>query len=209
MKQPLKNSVREHYHQQQLNAKQLESLLSLQSDGAKVSGDVSNLQAKRRDRRTWVVAMVAVSACVSIVLFWPLFMRSLNTVELPQLIANEVVMNHLNLKPLESRGSNFVEVSRYFRKLPFRPIKPSILSLRGLAGARYCSLQTVPAAQYRLFGKKGRPKTVYQVAYSAAVFGAIPSLSQGQRPLLRYSHGVRVEIWREKGILFAVAAGED
>lgn len=198
MKLSLKSALQNHYQAQQLSPEQLQQLQQMQQ-----AAQASARPAKPRHRPRWL-AVVAI--CLAMVLSWQLFFVSQQGV--PQQIADEVVYNHLNLKPLEVKGANFTDVSRYFSKLQFRPLVSRQVSLRGLAGARYCSIKTIPAAQYRLFDSEGRAETWYQVAYDVNIFGVIPDLDQAEQPLLRYSKGVGVKMWREKGVLFALTLSQ-
>jgi len=191
MKQSLNSALQNHYQAKQLNSDQLQQLQQMQ---------MAAQGSKTRNAPRWVAAT---SVCVAIILAWQLFFTS-SELARPQQIADEVVYNHLNLKPLEITGANFSDISQYFSKLPFRPITSERVSSRGLAGARYCSIKTIPAAQYRLYDSSGRAETWYQVAYDASTFGEIPNSELGEQPLVRYSKGVGVKIWREKGVLFAL-----
>jgi hypothetical protein len=128
-----------------------------------------------------------------------------NLENMPQLIAVEVVNNHLNMKPLEVKAATLSKVRGYFTKLNFMPVgsKLDAMASLQLLGGRYCSLQGITAAQLRL--KQGKNlQTLYQTEYISAVFGGFPYLEKGEEPLIVYAKGVKVKIWVEKGLLFAL-----
>ena len=51
---------------------------------------------------------------------------------IPQQIAEEVVNNHLNLKPLEVKTGSINAVRGYFTKLDFMPVESSLQALNDL-----------------------------------------------------------------------------
>jgi hypothetical protein len=122
-------------------------------------------------------------------------------------IAAEVVDNHLHMKPLEIEGNELASVGAYFDRLDFQPIESRYLADIGLdlLGGRYCSLQSITAAQLR-FKSLGSDKlhTLYQVGYDPAVFKALPNLDEGDQPISVFNRGVKVTIWVEKGVLLAL-----
>lgn len=129
--------------------------------------------------------------------------------EMSHLIAQEVVGNHLNMKPLEVRASTIAGVKEYFTQLDFVPVDSELLKGKSitLIGARYCSIQGKIAAQlrYQQASSSGLD-TLYQTEYRQDVFGYLPDVSKGEEPAIEYAKGVGVTIWVEKGILFALTS---
>lgn len=121
-------------------------------------------------------------------------------------IADEVTKNHIKLKPLEVSSDDFDSVRRYFTQLDFSPQpsrrfgqnSPQPLTM---AGGRYCSIQSVTAAQLRYQVAPGRWSTLYQTQYLADTFGPLPQLENGQAPLETFSRGLKVNIWVERQLL--------
>lgn len=143
-------------------------------------------------------------------LFTAMLLPRMDVVEkqsMVQLIASEVVKNHLNLKPLEVHTNNIDGLIHYFTQLDFllRPSREVSDFKDSLLGGRYCSLQGITAAQLRLKTPTSRTaNTLYQTEYRKAVFGPLPDIDQNQRPLVAWAKGIKVRIWVEKGVLFAV-----
>jgi len=127
------------------------------------------------------------------------------SIEMSQLIANEVVRNHLKTKPLNLTTSSYKEIRNHFDKLNFQPISSSNIPIASqLIGGRYCSLQGYKAALLKV--KDFRTKkidTLYQVPYVLDTFGILPNIDKNEKPIVVYDRGIKVSIWVEKGVLFA------
>lgn len=81
--------------------------------------------------------------------------------------------------------------------------------IRTLQGGRYCSVQSVPAAQLRYRDGANQPITVYQAPYDAQRHGSLPSRDLGEASLRLHSRGVEVELWTERGLLMATAVSAE
>ena len=117
------------------------------------------------------------------------------------------MQNHLHRKPLEVRSNSLEVIRGYFTGLDFLPVASEYLPNIGLElmGGRYCSLQGITAAQLRLKATgSDEVHTLYQVGYDPAVFKALPDFDRGEAPVATWSGGVKVTLWVEKGILFAL-----
>ncbi|MBB6521646.1 hypothetical protein [Pseudoteredinibacter isoporae] len=125
-------------------------------------------------------------------------------------IAAEVVYNHLKQRPLDFVDRELGELNRRFSQLDFRLQRSALSENFQLGGGRYCSLLSIPAAQLRsVQGKEGEYETLYQVDYRENIFGDLPIIADGQSAIVRYHKGVAVEIWVDKGILFARTISEE
>ena len=192
MTSDLKRSVNEHLERCELDEKQLRQLEALQT------GAPNGL------RRRGAMAGVAAALLVGLlVLFVPQWMGA----DLSWEIADEAAMNHLKRRPLEVRGIELAKMQPYFGELPFRLIDPSVVSSAQaqaqLLGGRYCSVRGVPAAQLRLHDPQGRTETLYQVPYDANRFGDLPDVDDGETARVVQVRGLSVDLWVEKGLLFA------
>jgi len=166
--------------------------------------------------RSWW-AFSAVLSVLAVFLAIPVYMQiseqknSFN-LEMAQLIAEEVVKNHLHLKPLEVKSNSLSDIRRYFTQLNFIPVASGLVNSLDtrLLGARYCSLQGITAAQLRLQDHKGRfLNTLYQAEYKKEVFGRLPDIGQDEQPLVAYANGIKVKVWLERDIVFALTEVED
>ena len=196
----LKKIMREHIEKKSLSDKQLESLLQLQK------GDIESQPSKKQYRGIAVAAVFLVALGIGNLFYFSMSPQSpLFTLE--QRIGSEVAKNHLNLKPLEIQTSSIQEIRQFLTKLDFSPIESDLLKggTKNLIGGRYCSIQGVIAAQLRLKDSEtGQVQSLYQTVYDKKVFSDLPELKENQKPVTVYSKGLAVDIWVEKGLLFAL-----
>lgn len=196
MNRKLKQSVREHIESFSLNEAQLEQLESL---GAQANAD----KAGHFTVYHWSLAAAAAVFLLAFILT-SLIPEQKNIYER---IAQEVALNHIKLKPLEIETSNIDGVRDYFSKLDFVPVSSTLVSESGLEliGGRYCSLQGIGAAQLRFKQPEADTvQTLYQTEYRKDIFEDMPVLDQGDEPVELYAKGIRVVIWVEKDLLFAL-----
>lgn len=193
----LKKVIYDHIEDKSLSDNQLDELMQLQKDIVKKQPRKSNMQIR------WL----AIAAVLFIAIGNVLYFTSMPELALDERIGNEVAKNHIHLKPLEIKTSNIKTVGVFFTKLGFLPIESSLLtgSTKNLIGGRYCSIQGITAAQLRLKDSKtGQVQSLYQTIYDEKTFSGLPLLKENQNPVTVYSKGLAVDIWVEKGILFAL-----
>lgn len=131
--------------------------------------------------------------------------------DMVQLIASEVVTNHLHLKPLDVSTNSMKGIQQYFTRLTFKPVASATLPglSNKLLGGRYCSLQGITAAQLRLKNQKnGELDTLYQTEYRKDIFGKLPDINKGEKPVYAWAKGIKVKIWVENDVLFAMTLVE-
>lgn len=193
----LKKSLQSHINSKSLSDAQLKKLLDLQQQGSD-----KPIKAKPAQLR-WVASF----AVVFVVLASSLYINFNPVFDLEDRIGNEVAKNHIKLKPLEIETSSIGLIRQYFTELDFSLIESSLInqSRQTLIGGRYCSIQGITAAQLRLKDNKtGNVQSLYQTIYKPEVFKDIPLLEEGNKPITVFSKGLAVDIWVEKGLLFAL-----
>jgi hypothetical protein len=196
MTRKLKQSVRNQFESYALNDDQLRNLESL---GKQI-----------KTRRTGPVSIYRWSLVGTVAAFILAFLLTpliLDQGDIHERVALEVATNHLKLKPLEIETASIDRIREYFDKLDFMPVKSTLINELGLelAGGRYCSLQGIAAAQLRVRQPgSDRVQTLYQTEYRKDVFKDMPVLEQGDTPIEVYAKGIRVKIWSEKGLVFAL-----
>ena len=190
-----KHRIVEHLQQRELDDAQWQQLRSLQQ---RANGS----RSRRRPALVALAASLLLALLVGLTLDW-------TDQDLSRQIADEVAMNHLKQRPLEVVGSTLDDLRPYFDELEFQLLEPSNwqASSFGLAGGRYCSVRGVTAAQLRLHDDDGGSDTLYQVTYDRSRFGEIPNVGKGESPLAVRVRGLRVDLWVEKGLLFALVHG--
>ncbi|MFK5856678.1 MAG: hypothetical protein QM503_11140 [Bacteroidota bacterium] len=196
MKHLLKQSVRDHIESNSLTENQLKNLQLL-----------STQEKPRKYARNLIYPISIVAAFIAFVLAFLLTPLMVEQGDVRELVAIEVVTNHLKLKPLEIKTNSIHDIRNYFTKLDFLPMKSQLVSNEGLKliGGRYCSLQGISAAQLRVRKSESSPiQTLYQTEYRKDIFKNIPDLEQGDVPVSIYVKGIKVKIWTEKGLLFVL-----
>lgn len=194
MKKSLKTASQDYFDNQKLTDAQFNALEAL------VSAQTQSQPVKTISRRRIFTA--AASLCgIAIMLSW-FFLPSAQA-PMSYKIATEAAKNHIYLKPLEVQSANFKTVSGYFELLDFSPVTSTVFDSFGYAmkGGRYCSIQTVTAAQLRYLDNKGNPITLFEVGYDPDRFGELPSIERGQQPIEHTVKGLAVKLWVEKDVL--------
>ena len=193
----LKKSLQRHINSKSLSDTQLETLIDIQRQN-------TNAPTPRQPvRLRWVASF----ALLFVVLASSLYINFTPLFDLDERIGNEVAKNHIQLKPLEIQTSSIQDIRKYFTELDFSPIESSLVQKlnKTLIGGRYCSIQGITAAQLRLKDKtSGQVQSLYQTIYKPEVFKGLPLLEEGHKPVTVLSKGLEVDIWVEKGILFAL-----
>lgn len=193
---PLKYALRDHYGAAELDSRQLRELR-----------DLLHPRPPADSRRN---LLLAVAATLVLALGGMLTWHRLSqpSMSLPLRIAEEVALNHLALKPLDVQDDNLASLRPAFSRLDFSLIDSPRLAQQSwtLQGGRYCSVQSVPAAQLRYRDSADRPVTVYQAPYEPRRHGALPVRERGEPPMSLHVRGVEVTLWVERGLLMATAA---
>lgn len=190
----LKKVINDFVEDKLLSDKQLASLMELQQTSVKKE---STMQYR------WI----AIAAVFFVMLGNVFYLAISPELALDQQIGSEVAKNHINLKPLEIQTSSIEKIRGFLTELDFSPVESALLkgSTKNLIGGRYCSIQGVTAAQLRLKDSKtGQIQSLYQTVYDKKVFYDLPLLKNNKKPITVYSKGLAVDIWVEKGILFAL-----
>lgn len=200
MNKLLKQSVRQHLELNTLTDNQLQKLESL------LEPVESEYESENVRRNLFYPSLFAASVAIFLLAFvLAPFITEQSDVR--QRIALEVATNQIKLKPLEVETSNIEGIRNHFTELDFLPVNSRLISDLGyeLIGGRYCSLQGITAAQLRVKkADSGIVQTLYQTEYRKDIFENMPHLEEGEAPVVIYVKGIKVKIWVEKGVLFAL-----
>lgn len=198
MNKKLKEAIKSELDNVQLSDDRLHQLLARQAASAR--------QNKHPVGRRFSIASVAAMILISALCGYFLASRlSLNNIN--HALADEVASNHLNMKPLEVQAGSINGIRSFFQLLDFSLAEPGLLADAGkqLLGGRYCSIQGVTSAQLRVRDvSSGEIQSLYQTRYDPALFSEIPTLEEGEQPVDITVQGLRVDVWVEKGVLFAL-----
>ena len=197
-KQPIKQLLKNHYSEQQLEPDQLAKLLEMQSQASSPSDESS--PPKTSSWRKWQLPHAALSACVLILAvgLW----TSMPSTNSSRDIVEEIASNHLQPLQLDVGSSSLEEVDRNLSHLSFSLIKSARMETAQwkLLGGRYCTIQGQLAAQLKLLNKESQKiVTLYQSAI-------LPKSDRSfYEKTLRSDAGVEVSIWWEDGVMLALA----
>lgn len=221
----LKDAVLEISEKPRLSEDMLNQLLDKQDD---VLGSEFNVDDKPHTGLHRVVQdlgrspLAKVASVLVFVSMFMLFQWYQSPEHLTQQIANEVVKNHLKLKPLDVETHSMRGIQTYFTQLDFMPSASSVLQQQyaltedRLIGGRYCTIKGVTAAQLRFTTSNpvtpdtnnSAISTLYQVPYDADLHGEMPDTTNGELPKQLMVKGMSVSLWKEKGLLFALVTQE-
>ncbi|MEM6797139.1 MAG: hypothetical protein AAF725_24415 [Acidobacteriota bacterium] len=159
---------------------------------------LAHAKERRRVRRSRLLGGVAAALLVALVAAWgsALFTAS----RLADRAAAEVAMNHRKDLGVEVVAGDYAELGTLLDKLPFALERPESRALRGyrLVGGRYCSIQAQLAAQLKVFDpESGEHATLYVTRLTESL-GPLEGVS-------REVEGVSIDMWRQGGLLFALA----
>jgi len=201
MNRPLKQAVRDHFEHHALSTNQLERLEAM------VDVNAPGAAGRRLSMRPLIgwSAVTAIAALLAIIVLLP--PEPFENIPMTERIALEVARNHIKLKPLDVETDSMDGIRNYFTDLEFALVDSRLLasSHLELLGGRYCSIQSVPAAQLRItVPNSNKLQTLYQTEYRKDVFGPLPVLENGDAPIIVNVKGLSVRIWVEKGLLFAL-----
>lgn len=197
MSAPLKQVLREHFERESLSPTQLGQLQTLLG--------VAPPQPSRRRVLRYVAGLAVAALVLVMVGIWRLLPVSFDDPRLR--VADEIALNHLAGKPLDIVSADLGVLRPHFARLEFALIGSAEVVRQSwqLDGGRYCSVQTIPAAQLRYRRSDGAAVTVYQAPYRPALHGELAELSTGEPPYVAEVRGVVVHLWVERGLLLATA----
>lgn len=199
MKAPLARAVRGHLERQRLTQGQWRRLQALQAAHGRRPPSPTTAR-----RRPWLVAAtIAGFAVLGFVIGLRLAGAPLDST----LVAAEVARNHAKGEAMEVTSAELSDLRRHFADLDFTLLASARMDRLQwrIEGGRHCSLGGRPAAQLRVVERAtGRAQTLYQARYEPGHFPHLPRLDEGGRPLAVVVGDTPVQLWVERGILFAL-----
>jgi len=198
MKQTFKSVVIDKFDEISLNQEQLAKLAN--------SDEVATDTVPKKPSRFTNAWKIAACFTLVIALFGSQFLyQNYQTKDLLNSIANEAIANHLKKRPLEIESQNLPEVLAYFTELDFNLIHTADMHSKlgdQLLGGRYCSINGVTAAQFRVRNANGNIGSWYQGVLPNSQLSLIPNTGTGEAPSVYKSKGVEAQIWRNQGVVF-------
>jgi hypothetical protein len=195
-KSTLDDHVRQYYERQRLSPASLHSLKTLIRSGNSIQK--SGTPARRRR----ILSAAAVLLTILSAAIW--FSSSVTTTpqrpaEIAAVIAQQAALGHNERQELEFRVSRCEQLREQMKSLDFTPVEPEMMRKMNMriVGARYTTIEGGMAAQMLYVDAKGVPCTLYEVRPTEKL-ARVPA---GERDV----DGVKVSMWREKGLLMVLA----
>ncbi|HEY3054829.1 MAG TPA: hypothetical protein VGK31_02740 [Thermoanaerobaculia bacterium] len=183
------DEIRDYYAAQRPSADAVERVKQMIRAGAPV----------RRSRRMGIAA-AAVIALAAISLVWTAARHNVQSSRQVALaVARQAALGHNEKQELEFHVQDCAELQRKMKSLDFTLVEPAMMremSMR-IVGARYTTIAGEMAAQILYVDEKGTPCTLYEVR----PVDQLARVAAGEHQV----DGLRVSVWREKGLLLVLA----
>lgn len=190
----LDEQVREHYDRQRLpdDARdRIKTLLQRPHPGGVAS------------RWWWVRTGVAAAFVlfVTAAALWFAVLRGnapASSQEITAAVVRHAAEGHNQQQDLDFRAARATDLRHAMKSLDFTPVEPAMMRSMNmrLVGARYTTIEGVMAAQILYLDPKGEPCTLYQ----ARPVDKLARVAQSEHVI----DGVRVSVWREKGLVMVL-----
>lgn len=188
------DQFRDYYERQRLSDESRARLKAMVRDG----------QQRERASQWWWPRTGIAAAFVLVVTaaaLWFAVLRG-DAPESPQQItaavAHLAATGHNQQQELEFRARRAADLRHVMKSLDFTPVEPEMMRNMNMQiiGARYTTIEGVMAAQILYVDPKGEPCMLYQ----ARPIDKLARVSPGEHVV----DGLRVSVWREKGLVMVL-----
>ena len=189
----MKKTIQNHFEQYRLSENQLQRLRGTQSR----LSSARYFSSLRLSRLSVAVVVTLLLMVTGVFAWWQPWNQGVNI----SALATEIAYHHNKQMVMEVESSSLEEVKAYLTKLDFSLIESKRFPATKweLVGGRYCSLKGNIAAQLRIRNKKtGETWTFYQLLFPQSIAGFDGTFED-------FEQGVKVEIWKERGLLLGTA----
>lgn len=195
-KPTLDDHVREHYDRQRLSQTSLQSLKTLIRSGKAIP---KREAPERRWRNLTAAAVLLIILSAAIWYGVRIKTTSLRPSEIASMVAQQAALGHNERQELEFRVTRCEQLRQQMKSLDFAPVEPEMMRKMNMriVGARYTTIEGGMAAQIIYLDSKGVPCTLYEVRPIERLARVPPSE--------RDVDGLKVSMWREKGLLMVLA----
>jgi hypothetical protein len=189
------DQIREYYQGQRLSEEARARLKAVLNDCA-----AARESSRWRWIKTGIVAAFVIAVTAAILLL--AVFRGYGPESPPKLaaaVAQHAATGHNERQELEFRVSRTSELRQAMKSLDFTPVEPAMftgMKMR-IVGARYTTVEGVMAAQILYVDPKGERCTLFELR-PVAPLARVPN---GEHDV----DGLRVSVWREKGLLMMLA----
>ncbi len=185
----LDDQIRDYYASQKASPETIERVKQMIRGGT----------PKRQPRRSWLVAAAAI-LLAAVALVWSGVGRDVPSPKgLAEALAHQAALGHNEKQELEFQATDCAELQRKMKSLDFTLVEPAMMHPMNMriAGARYTTIGGQMAAQIVYVDAKGTPCTLFEVRPT----GRLALVAAGEHQV----DGVRISVWREKGLVMVLA----
>jgi hypothetical protein len=181
------DQIRDHYEQQKPSEEALGRIQSMIRAG---------LPARRRSHRAEAAAAIAL---VFLLTFWWAAASRQSPQAIGAAVARQAAVGHNEKQELEFRVGQCAELRARMKSLDFTPVEPAMIqkTKMRIVGARYTTLAGEIAAQIVYVDEHGVPCTLYEARPADKLARIAPGDHQVD--------GVRISVWKEKGLIMVLA----
>jgi hypothetical protein len=150
-------------------------------------------------RRLWI-GIAAVMAIAVVTVIWTAAHRILpSPQQVAAAVARQAAFSHNERQELEFRVANCAELQKKMKSLDFTLVEPTMMKEMNMrmVGARYATLAGQMAAQIVYVDSHGVPCTLYEMRPA----DQLATIAPGEHQI----DGVRVAVWKEKGLVMVLA----
>jgi len=215
------DALKDHYNDLTLSNEQFDELDTLMKQASSAESSVEKAQIKERDLESMGESVSFIAKLKSFLQFGALVNGGLIAACTVMIVAlllvvpfggsqsnftgniiSEIAYNHNKNMTMEITSPSIANVNRYLVKLGFSVISSSRFNNVDweLVGGRYCNIGGELAAQLKIRNKQDNQ--VYTLYQFQVPTGYVPE----EESIERYSAGVKVTLWQEKGLLLGLAS---
>jgi hypothetical protein len=153
----------------------------------------------RSGRRLWMGIAAAVVIALTALVWTAAHRIPPSPQQVAASVARQAAFGHNEKQELEFRVANCAELQRQMKSLDFTLVEPAMMKEMNMriVGARYATLAGEMAAQIAYVDSHGVPCTLYEVRPA----NQLARIAPGEHQI----DGVRVAVWKEKGLVMVLA----
>ena len=153
----------------------------------------------RGGRRLWMGIAAAVAIAFTALVWTAAHHIPASSQQVAASVARQAALGHNEKQELEFRVANCAELQRQMKSLDFTLVEPAMMKEMNMriVGARYATLAGEMAAQIAYVDSHGVPCTLYEVRPA----NQLARIAPGEHQI----DGVRVAVWKEKGLVMVLA----
>jgi hypothetical protein len=187
------DQIRDYYGQQKPSPERLAHLKQM------IRADAGGPAPRRWKWYGMIAAAIAMVFISAFLWLKPIPRHAQSPRQISAAVAQQAALGHNEKQELEFRVRLCAELQAKMKSLDFTPVEPVMMQMMKMhiVGARYATLAGAIAAQIVYVDDHGVPCTLFEVRPTDTLANIAPGEHQVD--------GVRVSVWREKGLIMVLA----